>query len=121
MIEVSSMDRKELCKIVRPMLPAYVINSGQIFIAQDISTNMFRDEKRIEVYSIKTQEPQPQFPKCNTLKIKSGQYVTNDLSEAEHFFKMKKAQKIKCEYREIKEKYEDYTKFIKENSEYFLV
>jgi len=121
MIEVSSMDRKELCKLVNPMLPVYVIDSGQIFIAQDISTNMFRDKKRIEVYSIKTQEPQPQFPKCNTLKIKSGQYITNDLSEAEHFFKMKKAQKIKCEYQKIKTMYEDYTEFIKKNPEYFLV
>lgn len=121
MIEISTMDRQELCKLVKPMLPVYVINTGPIFEAFDISTNMFRDVKSVEMYSIKSKELQPYYPKCNSLRIQTGQYITKDLNEAEEYFKIKKAHRIKCEYKELKEKYNDYTDFIKNNSEYFLI
>jgi len=123
MIEVSSMVKKDLSKLVKPMLPVYVISEdkSEIFVAKDISNNMFRDEPAIEMYSIKSKELQPMYPKCNTLRITSGQYITKDLEEADHFFNMKKAQKIKKEYTTVKEQYLDYTKFIEEHPEYFLI
>jgi hypothetical protein len=121
MIEVSSMDRQELCKTVKPMLPVYVIGSGEVFEAYDISYNLFRDKPGIEMYSLKTKERQPAYPKCNKLRIQAGQIIVKTLDEAEEYYKIKKAEKIKKEFSSIEEKYLDYKKFIKENSEYFLV
>jgi hypothetical protein len=115
------MDRKELVTLVKPLLPVYVITNEEIFIAQDISQSMFRDKKRIEMYSIKTQEPQPIFPKCNTLPINDKQLITHSINDANEFFRQKKSLLIKSEYRELKEKYQDYTTFIKDNPELFLV
>lgn len=120
-IEVSTVIRPELIKIVTPYLPVYVITDDDIFIAHDISTRFFRDKKRIEMYSIKSKEPSPIFPKCNKLNIQSGQLIVSDLKVANEHFRMKKAQKVKKEYSFIKEKYLDYTDFIKNNPELFII
>ena len=120
-IEVKTANRQELIGLVTPHLPVYVINNDEIFVAHDISKHLFRDKKRVMLSSLKSKEEHPHFPKCNKLDIQSGQIIVTDLNAANEHFRMKKAQKIKEEYSTIKEKYLDYTQFIKDNPELFLI
>jgi len=116
--------RSDLCNLVKPILPVYVVNmsNDEIFEVHDISNDFFRNKQRINnVYSIKSQKETIYFPECKKMKIMPNQYIIKNKTDAEDFIKFNTANKIKREYQNIEKKYNEYTQFIKNNPELFLV
>jgi len=116
--------RSDLCNLIKPILPVYVVNmsNDEIFEVHDISNDFFRNKRRINnVYSIKSQKETIHFPECKKMKIMPNQYIIKNKVDAEDFIKFSTANKIKREYQNIEKKYHEYTQFIKNNPELFLV
>jgi len=105
--------RSDLCNLVKPILPVYVVNmsNDEIFEVHDISNDFFRNKQRETIY----------FPECKKMKIMPNQYIIKNKTDAEDFIKFNTANKIKREYQNIEKKYNEYTQFIKNNPELFLV